>query len=92
MGRADFFAAGSYNAVCDQCGGVFKAYDILLQWDNARVCQSCYDPRHPQDFVRPIPDPKPPSWTRADTGMPTAATPGPSQVVDGAPIDSTKMG
>lgn len=64
MGRSDFFQAGSWNFICDNCGTVHKASESLLQWNNLRVCRECWEPRNPQDFVRPIPDPKPIPWSR----------------------------
>lgn len=64
---ANYFAPGDWNAICDQCGRKFKASQLLLQWDNARVCSTCWDPRHPQDFVRPIDDPQAVPWSRPET-------------------------
>lgn len=91
MGRADYFAPGEWNAICDQCGGKFKASQLLLQWDNFRVCEGCYDPRHPQDFVRPIPDPSPPPWTRPG-GPPSFEEFSGDRVIDGHTMDSMSMG
>jgi len=33
-----------------------KASDLRRRWDNLMVCDKCYEPRHPQDFIRAIPD------------------------------------
>jgi hypothetical protein len=38
--------------VCDRCGFDIYSKDIRIQWDNQVVCPTCYDQRHPQDFVR----------------------------------------
>jgi hypothetical protein len=90
VGRADYFAPGQWNAICDQCGAKFKASQLLLQWDNARVCWSCYDPRHPQDFVRPILDTSSPPWTRPD--VPPVMNFTTDRVMDAAVMDSLSMG
>jgi hypothetical protein len=90
MGRADFFLPGSWNGICDVCAGKFKAEDLVLQWDNARVCLGCYSPRHPQDFVRPIVDPQPIPWSRPDQGVfKEFAT---TRVIDAWVLDSITMG
>lgn len=69
MGQADYFAKGEWNFECDQCGFKGKSSQARFQWDGLIVCSQCYDPRHPQDFVRgrrdkqsapdPRPDPEP---------------------------------
>ncbi len=94
MGRADYFAPGDWNAICDQCGAKYKASEMLLQWDGFRVCRTCYDPRHPQDFVRPIPDPVPPPWIRMRPPVTnTPVSPAVSvRPLDGGPLDSVSMG
>jgi len=69
MGHADYYADGDYNATCQRCGGKFKASECELEWTGLFVCkETCYEPRHPQDFVRgvkedqtvPIASPPPP--------------------------------
>jgi hypothetical protein len=90
VGTADSFAPGEWNAICDQCGGKFKASQLLLQWDNARVCEGCYDPRHPQEFVRPVTDPSPVPWTRPD--VPNFKEFATSRVIDAWVLDSITMG
>jgi len=47
-----YFLNGSWNVVCDVCGFRFKSVDIVRRWDGAMTCRSCYEPRHPQDFIR----------------------------------------
>lgn len=65
MGQADYFAPGQHNFICDQCGFKLKSNDKRKQWDGLIVCSKCYDPRHPQDFVRgkrdrqSVPNPRP---------------------------------
>lgn len=64
MGGKNYFKNGDWNALCDICGQRFKASEIRLQWDNARVCWKCWSPRHPQELQLPQPVPATPSWTR----------------------------
>ena len=69
MGNADYLREHDFNRICDQCGFKFKASETRKQWDGLIVCNSCYEPRHPQDFVRGrrdrqrVPDPRPQSLT-----------------------------
>lgn len=63
MGR---FASGRRaQAICDRCG--FTVKYVSLRTENVRgrptglrVCKSCYDPDHPQNFVgvKPVNDPQ----------------------------------
>lgn len=70
MGRADYYKPGDFNRICDQCGLKRKASETRENWRGLIVCSdTCYEPRHPQDFVRgqfddqrvykPRPDPEP---------------------------------
>lgn len=52
MGKSDFFKSGDYNALCDQCGKKFKFSKLVKTWDGFWVCRNCFEPRHPQDFVK----------------------------------------
>ena len=53
------YIAGTYNAICDQCGRKRKAQDMALQWNNLFVCQTpCFEERNAQEFVRGVPDPQ----------------------------------
>ena len=63
-GRADYLKLGDYNAICDQCGGKFKASALKKDWQGFYMCQSCWEPRHPQDFVKAPQDIQTPAWTR----------------------------
>ena len=47
-----YFLNGAWNCTCDVCGLRFKSVDIVRRWDGAMTCKSCYEPRHPQDFIR----------------------------------------
>ena len=44
--------SGQYNGICDLCGRKRKASELKMTWDNFFVCaDTCWQPRHPQDFV-----------------------------------------
>ena len=54
--REDYFAPGDWNAICDGCGAKLKASRLRKDWQGWMKCHQCWEPRHPQDFVRGIPD------------------------------------
>lgn len=64
MGRADYYAEGSWNATCYQCGFKFKASMLKRHWQGYYVCPEHWEPRQPQDFVRAQPDLQTPPWTQ----------------------------
>ena len=90
MGRADYWKEGDWNAICDTCGAKYKASQLLLQWDNFRVCRGCWDPKHPQELQLPIPPPAVPAWTRPNTELFTELAT--NRVMDGAIMDHLTMG
>jgi hypothetical protein len=65
VGRADYFARGAWNFICDCCGAKYKSFDARKQWDFQIVCPTCWEPRNPQDFIKAIPE-KPIPWSRPD--------------------------
>lgn len=76
MGQADYYASGQFNCICDRCGFKMKSSQTRLEWTGLRVCGKCWEPRHPQDFVRgrrdnqmvpqPRPDPDAPLLAATD--------------------------
>ena len=78
MGKRDYLRLGDYNAICDRCGTKRKASECRLEWNNLFVCRQCWEPRHPQDYVRGrkddqrVPIPRPDS---DPTFITTAVTP-----------------
>ncbi len=53
MGQVDYFKHGDWNVDCDRCGFKRKVSDCRTTWDNLLVCaDTCWEPRHPQDFVK----------------------------------------
>lgn len=47
---------GDWLYVCQRCGLTYYASTIRLEWTGLRVCEHCWEPRHPQDFVRGVRD------------------------------------
>lgn len=43
---------GDWLYACQRCGVVHYASEIQKEWTGLRVCRRCFEPRHPQDFVR----------------------------------------
>ncbi len=41
-----------YNVLCDRCGFKFKSNQVRLDWKNQVVCDVCYEPRHPMEFLQ----------------------------------------
>lgn len=62
------YKAGDWLAICDQCGRQAYASQLIKRWDNLMVhsdsSEGCFETRHPQDFVRAVPDSPPLPWTR----------------------------
>lgn len=81
-----YFKKGEWNAVCDRCGGEYKSSQIKEEWDGLRVCRECFDPRHPQDFVKGVKDDQSVAWTRpegADVEVDTSGWVAPDAVPSG---------
>lgn len=64
MGRADFLRLGDYNAVCYQCGFKRKGSYLVRNWQGYFVCPEHNEPRHPQDFVKAVPDMQTVPWAQ----------------------------
>lgn len=52
----NYYKSGSFNRICDWSGFKVKAEQTRKQWDNWIVRDQDWDPRHPQEFLRGIPD------------------------------------
>jgi hypothetical protein len=57
---------GTWKVVCDRCGFWFHSDELRKEWQGLMTCNSCWEPRHPQDFVRGVPDHTAPPWTRPE--------------------------
>jgi len=43
------YATGKFaKALCDRCGFEYKLLELREEWNNLKVCPSCYEPKHPQ--------------------------------------------
>lgn len=86
-----FYKPGDWNAVCFRCGVQFKASELRKTWQGFYACKKDWEPRHPQDFVKAVPDnpsvpwAQPENWAYAgpnictppgSTAIPAEATPG----------------
>jgi hypothetical protein len=72
MPHLTYYVSGDYNAQCDQCGRGFKFSALRKRWDNAWTCSACWEPRHPQDFVRAVRDDPSVPIARPRIGLPQA--------------------
>lgn len=50
------YRAGDWLYQCQRCGFTKYASEIQEEWAGLRVCSTCWEPRHPQEFVRGRPD------------------------------------
>ena len=66
MGKSDKFVLGEWNAICDMCGFKFKSSKLQKNWEGFMVCSKCWEPQHPQDFVRSTLDRQRIPWGRPD--------------------------
>lgn len=68
---------GKWLVICDRCG-FKKTNDQVAKepWTGLRVCKdTCWEPRHPQEFVRPRPDEQAVPFTRPEpTDQTTSVT------------------
>lgn len=55
-----------YRAICDQCASEYKLSELRKRFDGAIVCRACWEPRHPQEHIRPRREPQPPRNVRPD--------------------------
>ena len=53
---SNYYLRGAWNAVCDLCGREYKSTELQRNWKGQMVCSADYETRHPQDFVRGVPE------------------------------------
>lgn len=80
MGRADYLKIGSYNVICDRCGRKYKVEETVVMTGpentGLRLCKRrCYEPTHPQYYLRGREDRQDVPSARPDTGI-TGGGPG----------------
>jgi hypothetical protein len=64
------FQSGKWLVICDRCGFKRLSDQVTKTWDNLIVCkpavkEGCFEHRHPQDFVRAVPDDTSVPFTRS---------------------------
>lgn len=74
-GRADYLRLGDWNAQCGECARKFKASSLRLDWKGFHKCTACWEPRHPQDFVRGLPETVGVPWAQEYAATETLALP-----------------
>lgn len=62
----DRFLLGSWNVICDRCHKKLKAEALKREWTGFMVCDGCWEPRHPQDLIKPIGESPPLPYTRPE--------------------------
>lgn len=51
------YEPGNYWVICDRCGFKRRINTVRKEWNGLLVCfPECWEPRHPQDFVRAVRD------------------------------------
>lgn len=64
------YLSGQYNVQCDRCGLWYKSSQCQLEWTGLFVCELCYEPRQPQDFLRGVDEHPNAEIPRPDVGLP----------------------
>lgn len=62
--RRNGYTPGDWLADCYVCGQTFLASEMKKHWQGYYVCERDWEPRHPQDFVRGVPDKPSPPWVQ----------------------------
>lgn len=96
----DYYKPGSWNVACWRCGRKRKGDEMRRQWQGFWVCPEHWEPRHPQDFVKGVPDnPAPPysqpeSWVYVGPNVctPAGKTAIPGRAVPGCSIPANHEG
>lgn len=64
MSYKPHFTSGDWLAICDACGRLYEASNLLKRWDGFMTCPTCWEIRQPQDFVRGVVDKQTTPWVR----------------------------
>ena len=66
--RGNHYRPGEWKVICDQCGFVRYASQVAKQWNGLYTCtDTCWESRHPQEFVRGRIDHQVPPFVRPET-------------------------
>ena len=66
MSGKTYFEGGQWNASCFRCGFKYKSGELRKTWQGFWCCDTCWEPRQPQDFVRSVPDNPGVPWAQDD--------------------------
>ena len=55
-GRKPAYRSGDHWVECQRCAFTYRNSEMKKEWTGLIVCKPCYEPRHPQDFVRARPE------------------------------------
>lgn len=62
------WSLGKWLVICDRCGRKRSNDEVLKEWTGLMVCRdTCYETRHPQDFVKGRPDKQGVPYTRPES-------------------------
>lgn len=54
--KRNTYKPGDWKVYCPVCSGFRYASSLKPRWDGLKVCPECWEPRHPQEFVRGVSD------------------------------------
>lgn len=61
------YRPGEWLLICDRCGSRRYSSEVAHEWTGLVVCRvGCWEPRHPQDFVRGVADNQTVPFTRPE--------------------------
>ena len=55
-----------WSAICDRCGFTYRSWQLKKEWNGLMTCRACWEPRHPQDFVRVPAETVSVPWVRSE--------------------------
>lgn len=58
----NYLVLGEWNVVCQRCGFKYKSSMLRREWTGLMVCETCWEPKHPQLMIK-VPEEKiSPPW------------------------------
>ena len=63
---SNYYKPGTWNCICDRCGFQYKSDELRKDWKGLMVCHSCFETRHPMDFMRVRGESLDVPWTRPE--------------------------
>lgn len=62
----NYLELGKWNVICDRCGFKYKNTDLRKEWTGLMVCDSCWEPRHPQTLIKVPKEDSSVPWARPE--------------------------